>query len=502
MSGRRRKARELALQLLYQNDLAGTEPGEMFAHTEEYVEARPDVQEYASRLVLGTIERRKELDARLSERSEHWRLGRMPAVDRNLLRLALFELLYEEETPDAVVIDEAVEIAKKFSTPSSGSFVNGVLDAIRRAEFGPKNPARAGVFLIAASLFAMTVGATPPGSARENARYALSGPAPWKWVRPVENAGYRVVLSSPDGTHLEATVDVDAALLADDAAFPFSRDGLPGDALAALDEPRPRDLEADALSRKLLAGCRSGLEAVERVIAHVSQDVRYVLPGTETESGGGVLRSGRGSCVGRSLLAEDLLVRAGIPARQVTGLLVASGPEELTPESRPAYNASLGGVRHRWIEAFVPGLGWIPSDPGGLANRLTARHLALTGQPDRSFSVLTIERSAELERPSTSGGRAAALVARPRGAPLLVRNASAPGGGAVVLAPLEAGEAPAGGDGARLLRTGTSTVRFERVPAGNYRVVWRRPDGQVEAASIRVQGPATVDLVPAAATAR
>jgi N utilization substance protein B len=138
MSGRRRKSRELALQLLYQNDLAGTAPEEMFERTDEYSNAKPEVREYASRLVLGTLAKRDELDARLAERSEHWRLGRMPAVDRNLLRLALYELLFEDETPDAVVIDEAVEIAKKFSTPSSGPFVNGVLDAIRRAQFGPR----------------------------------------------------------------------------------------------------------------------------------------------------------------------------------------------------------------------------------------------------------------------------------------------------------------------------------------------------------------------------
>ena len=93
MSGRRRKSRELALQLLYQNDLAGTGPEEMFRRTEEYAEAKPEVQEYAARLLLGTLARRDELDAKLSERSEHWRLGRMPAVDRNLLRLALYELL-------------------------------------------------------------------------------------------------------------------------------------------------------------------------------------------------------------------------------------------------------------------------------------------------------------------------------------------------------------------------------------------------------------------------
>lgn len=137
MSGRRRKARELALQLLYQNDMAGTGAEEMFERTGEYVEAVPEVKAYASRLVLGALAHRAELDEKLSGQSEHWRLGRMAAVDRNILRLSLYELLFEVDTPHAVVIDEAVEIAKKFSTPSSGPFVNGVLDGIRRAAFGP-----------------------------------------------------------------------------------------------------------------------------------------------------------------------------------------------------------------------------------------------------------------------------------------------------------------------------------------------------------------------------
>lgn len=110
----------------------------MFAHTEEYVNATPDVQEYASRLLLGTISRLGELDELLGKQSEHWRLGRMPVVDRNLLRVALYELVHEDETPDPVVIDEAVEIAKKFSTPSSAPFINGVLDGIRRSLFGPR----------------------------------------------------------------------------------------------------------------------------------------------------------------------------------------------------------------------------------------------------------------------------------------------------------------------------------------------------------------------------
>jgi N utilization substance protein B len=152
VSGRRRRARELALQLLYQRDIAGTEPEEMFARTDEFATASPDVQEYASRLVLGTLARLPELDERLGRQSEHWRLGRMPVVDRNLLRLALYELIHEDDTPDPVVIDEAVEIAKKFSTPSSAPFINGVLDGIRRSLYGPRaadasgrpKPAKAG----------------------------------------------------------------------------------------------------------------------------------------------------------------------------------------------------------------------------------------------------------------------------------------------------------------------------------------------------------------------
>ncbi len=110
----------------------------MFARTDEYLNATPDVQEYASRLVLGTIACLAELDERLGKQSEHWRLGRMPAVDRNLLRVALYELIHEDDTPDPVVIDEAVEIAKKFSTPSSAPFINGVLDGIRRSLFGAR----------------------------------------------------------------------------------------------------------------------------------------------------------------------------------------------------------------------------------------------------------------------------------------------------------------------------------------------------------------------------
>jgi N utilization substance protein B len=417
MSGRRRKARELALQLLYENDLAGTPPEEMFRHTDEYVNARADVQEYASRLILGTLERRGELDEKLSERSEHWRLGRMPAVDRNLLRLALYELLYEPDIPAAVVIDEAVEIAKKFSTPSSGAFVNGVLDAIRRARAVGKGPGRSIPLALAALLLLGGAQAAPPGKTREENRYVLSGPAPWRHVRPVEETGYRVVLSSADGKTLLAAVETDIGPLPDTAAFPVKRSALPPEAQAILEAPQPADVEADLLARRLTGDCRSALEAVEQVITYTAREIRYVLPGFETETAAGARRSGRASCVGRSLLAEDLLVRAGIPARQVTGVLVATSPEELTPESRPAWNAGLGGVRHRWVEAFVPGLGWLPSDPGGLANRLTPRHLALATPPGRRFGVRPLLRDGEAAGPAVPTVAPGGILARPRELP-------------------------------------------------------------------------------------
>ncbi|HQR44727.1 MAG TPA: transcription antitermination factor NusB [Thermoanaerobaculia bacterium] len=412
MSGRRRKARELALQLLYQNDLAATPPEEMFRQTEEYLLARPDVQEYAARLVTGTLERRDELDEKLSERSEHWRLGRMPAVDRNLLRLALYELLFEPETPAAVVINEAVEIAKKFSTPSSGSFVNGVLDGIRRAETGAKGAGR--VLALVALLAALPSVAGPGGDGREEMLYELIGPAPWRQVRPVEEPGYRVVLSTRDGKSLRATVETDLSPLPDMAAFPLRRAAMPADVRALLEAPRPPDGEADALANRLTADCRSALEAVERVIGYTAAEIRYVLPGPEAETAASTRRSGRGSCVGRSLVAEDLLLRAGIPARQVSGVLVAFSPEGLSPDSRTAWNAGLGGIRHRWIEAWVPGLGWIPSDPGGLANRLTVRHLALEEPPGRRFGVRPAAGTEEAGRPSLPAAGKGSLLARPR----------------------------------------------------------------------------------------
>ncbi len=126
--GVRRRGRELALQMLYQHELAGTDVGTMVASFDELAQAPEAVREFAVSLASGVIAKLPELDSRLVDQADNWRLERMAAVDRNILRLALYELLFAVGTPPAVVIDEAVEIAKRFGSERSSQFVNGVLD--------------------------------------------------------------------------------------------------------------------------------------------------------------------------------------------------------------------------------------------------------------------------------------------------------------------------------------------------------------------------------------
>jgi transglutaminase-like putative cysteine protease len=252
-------------------------------------------------------------------------------------------------------------------------------------------------------------GDAPRPRTLEVARYLVSGPEPWKAVRPVEGAGYRVVLSSPDGRELVATVEIDGSPLPDTARYPVDPQTLSAEAREILADPLPADDELEALSRMLLRGATTQLEAVERVVAWVSQRIRYDLPGLIPESAASCHRSRRGSCVGRSLLAADLLRRGGIPVRQVTGILTARGASELTETSQELFNDGISGVRHRWIEVYVPGLGWIPSDPGGLANTVTARHLALPGAPPDGFGLTVLSRGPALQRRAHDG-----TLARPR----------------------------------------------------------------------------------------
>ncbi len=130
--GQRRRARECALQMLFQIDLVGSPPEDAFEHFWQDQEAAEDTRSFAEELVRGVHRERRALDAVVTGSTEHWRIGRMAVVDRNVLRMAIYEMIYEAGVPPVVVIDEAIEVAKKFGGEESGAFVNGVLDAIRR----------------------------------------------------------------------------------------------------------------------------------------------------------------------------------------------------------------------------------------------------------------------------------------------------------------------------------------------------------------------------------
>ena len=126
--GSRRQARELALQLLYQHELTQTPLEEMQSHLEGWKRASASVREFADNLVRGALDNGPRIDEILEEQTDNWRLDRLAAVDRNILRLACYELLHQKDTPPAVVIDEAIEVAKKFGAEESARFINGVLD--------------------------------------------------------------------------------------------------------------------------------------------------------------------------------------------------------------------------------------------------------------------------------------------------------------------------------------------------------------------------------------
>lgn len=131
--GSRHRAREHALQMLYQAELAGLDAEETVrTHFEREPEDEPGVRAFAERLVRSTLAQREELDELIGELCLNWKVERLAAIDRNLLRLALGELREESETPAAVIIDEAVELARDFAGSESGAFVNGVLEAGRR----------------------------------------------------------------------------------------------------------------------------------------------------------------------------------------------------------------------------------------------------------------------------------------------------------------------------------------------------------------------------------
>jgi transcription antitermination protein NusB len=131
--GKRRKAREVALQLLYQLDVQGE--GNPEAHLTEFWTRHPvdrEVREFGEILIRGTKLHEPKIDELISQYAENWELERMAVVDRNILRQGVFEILWMEDVPPKVAINEALEVAKKFSTQESSRFINGILDRIHK----------------------------------------------------------------------------------------------------------------------------------------------------------------------------------------------------------------------------------------------------------------------------------------------------------------------------------------------------------------------------------
>ena len=136
MSGRRTRGREAALQILYFWEVGRAQP--LSAIEAFFAEHQPDADEelvsFASRLVLGTIAELDDLDRVIEQHARHWRVERLAVVDRLILRMAIWEFRHDADTPAPVVINEALELARRFSSDESVKFVNGVLDAAHRAE--------------------------------------------------------------------------------------------------------------------------------------------------------------------------------------------------------------------------------------------------------------------------------------------------------------------------------------------------------------------------------
>jgi len=128
--GARRKARELALQMLYQHDLSGNPPDTIIMTFEDLQKSKPNTREFATRVFKGTVDNLPKIDAMIVQQADNWRIERMAVVDRNIIRMSIYEFLHENDTPKLVIIDEAIEIAKRFGTQKSSQFINGILDGI------------------------------------------------------------------------------------------------------------------------------------------------------------------------------------------------------------------------------------------------------------------------------------------------------------------------------------------------------------------------------------
>ncbi len=132
--GQRRKAREYALQGIYMNEVGKAEPEEIvdFSWVDRKVSQK--IKDFSTKLILGTLENRDQIDSIIKKHSKNWSPERLSSVDRSILRLAIFEILYMDDIPDVVTIDESIELGKTFGGETSAQFINGILDSVKKTE--------------------------------------------------------------------------------------------------------------------------------------------------------------------------------------------------------------------------------------------------------------------------------------------------------------------------------------------------------------------------------
>lgn len=130
----RRKAREMALQCLYQQEFSGLSAGQALKPFCDNFEVNKKAMPYAQKLIDGVFDNLADIDVLIEKYASNWRISRMAAIDRNIIRIAVYEFCFGSDVPATVAINEAIDIAKRFSTDDAGPFVNGILDAIRNKE--------------------------------------------------------------------------------------------------------------------------------------------------------------------------------------------------------------------------------------------------------------------------------------------------------------------------------------------------------------------------------
>jgi N utilization substance protein B len=141
--GKRRKSRESALQVLYQLDITKQAGPKATPQGPAHFLSSGGKDEFSERIVLGVLEHAREIDQLIERFSENWRLDRINFIDRNILRMAIFELLYCSEIPPKVTLNEAIDLGKRYGSEDSGSFINGILDRIlKEAIHKPTDPVK------------------------------------------------------------------------------------------------------------------------------------------------------------------------------------------------------------------------------------------------------------------------------------------------------------------------------------------------------------------------